>query len=361
MKKWSVFLSVLCFLIGATSYPIWKEKIDVLLREPITKENTITSIEQLEQRVRQNLEEGKTEETLYIKGVEKEELASINTNLDGYYGYVDSYYLAKWPIKGMYKIRLKYQLSDNYYAYHYITEGLDISEHESAKVLADKAKQILDTIIKDGMSDYEKEQAIHDYIIKNGQYDFLTGEKEEDSYHAKGILLEGKGVCSSYSESMQLLLSLAGVESKIVIGKADVEHSWNLVNINGAWYHVDATWDDPVPDEKGRVLYNYFNVPDELMKKTHTWKTQYYEAATSYDENYYARRGDLCKTYEEAKQRILEGLKKKETKISLLLTGKNAKDYSYNFVLQNENVANIQWKHLGESPCLVMEMTVTYQ
>ena len=343
------------------SYPVWKEKLHLLKREPITEENTVSSMNELENRVIKSLEQGKTEESFYLKGINTEQLEKVNANLDGYYGYVKSYYIAKWPQKGLYQTKLNYELSDNYYAYYHLTKGLDISEHEEAQKLAQKAQQVIDEVIKEGMNDFEKEQVIHDYIIKQGQYAFLTGEKEEDSYDAKGILLEGKGVCSSYSESMQLLLSLAGVESKIILGKADIDHSWNLVKLDGKWYHVDATWDDPVPDEKGRVLYNYFNVPDELMAKTHTWDETRYEKATSYEENYYARQGNLCKNYEETKARIIKGIKNKETKIELLLTDEKAKDYSYNFVLQYGSVKSIRWKNSGESPCLVMEMTVSYR
>lgn len=359
-KKGIIFFVFLLLWLGIFSYPIWKEKLHILIREPVTKENTVSSIEELEDKVIACLEEGKTEENFYLNGISSQDLEKINANLDGYYGYVTSYYMAKWPRRGLYQVKLNFSLSDNYYAYHYLTEGLDISGHEEALALAKKAKKILNKIIKDDMSDYEKEKAIHDYIVTHGQYGFLEGDQEDESYDAKGILLEGKGVCSSYSESMQLLLSLAGVEAKIVLGQADIEHSWNLVKLDGKWYHVDATWDDPVPDEEGRILYNYFNVPDELLSQTHTWDTKRYEKANSYDQNYYGRNGNICKTYEETKARIIKGIQNKETKIELLLTGEDANDYSYNFVLQYDSVASVRWKNIGESPCLVMVMTVEY-
>ena len=360
-KKGSVFLLFLLVWGVIFSYPLWKEKLHILVREPITKENTVSSMEQLERKVIACLEQGKTEENFYLDGSLTKDLEKVNANLDGYYGYVTSYYMAKWPRKGFYQVKLNFELSDNYYAYHHLTEGFDLTGHEQAKQLANKAQAILNKIIKKNMSDYEKEKAIHDYIVTHGEYGFLKGEKKEDSYDAKGILLEGKGVCSSYSESMQLLLSLAGVESKIVLGEADIEHSWNLVKLDGKWYHVDVTWDDPVPDEKGRVLYNYFNVPDELLKKTHTWDTKRYEKANSYEKNYYGMKQDVCHNYKETKARIIDGIQKKKKNIELLLTDEKAKDYAYNFALQYDSVSSIRWKNIGESPCLVMSMTLKYQ
>lgn len=361
MKKRNVLLLAILLLAGIIYYPNIKERLQLLGGETATKENTISSMAELEERVLDTLEQGKEELNVYLDGIGVKELETINANLDGYYGYVNSYYIAKWPKNGLYQTRLNIELSDNYYAYQYL-RGNDVKEMpDTALQLAEKVDAVLKEIITPDMNDFEKEKAIHDYVIKQGEYGFLTGSKKEDSYNSKGILLEGKGVCSSYSESMQLLLSLAGVESKIILGKADVEHSWNLVKLDGNWYHVDATWDDPVPDEEGRVLYNYFNVPDQLIGKTHTWNPKLYEKADSYEENYYNKKGDLCSSYSHTKERIIDGIKKKEKKLQLLLTGENAQEYSYNFVLQYDSVKSVKWKNIGESPCLVLEMTLEYQ
>lgn len=326
----------------------------------MNEKNVVETIEELEARVVEELEQGKKEFAIYTKNFTSEQLQNINHRLDGYYGYVDSYSVARYARKGLYQTRFKMKISDNYYAYHHLKDGLDIDEYPRAKQLAIRARQILKKIIKEDMSDYEKEKAIHDFLIKKSQYGFLKGEQEVESYHATGILLEGVGVCNAYTEAMQLLLSLAGVESKIVIGVADNDHSWNLVKLDGKWYHLDTTWDDPVPDEKGRVLYNYFNLPDELMEQTHRWERERYEVADSYEQNYYARQGKLCKDYEETKEKIGIAINKKQEKIELLLTEEEAKDYSYQFILQNRKIRRVKWRTKGESPCLVLEMTISY-
>lgn len=52
-----------------------------------------------------------------------------------------------------------------------------------------------------------------------------------------------------------------------------IGHAWNLVRLNGRWYHLDVTWDDPIPDQAGRLRYDYYLLPDKLIKKDHFWKT----------------------------------------------------------------------------------------
>jgi transglutaminase/protease-like cytokinesis protein 3 len=49
-----------------------------------------------------------------------------------------------------------------------------------------------------------------------------------------------------------------------------------MVGIYGEYYHVDTTWNDPVPDGGSRVSYQYYNVDDEKMKKDHQWDFNQY-------------------------------------------------------------------------------------
>jgi transglutaminase/protease-like cytokinesis protein 3 len=58
-----------------------------------------------------------------------------------------------------------------------------------------------------------------------------------------------------------------------------------MVKINGVYTLVDATWDDPVPDEKGKVYYNYFDVSDSQLAKDHQWDTSKYPRASAIQVN----------------------------------------------------------------------------
>ena len=78
--------------------------------------------------------------------------------------------------------------------------------------------------------------------------------------------MQNKAVCNGYAEAMALLMTCVGIENQIVTGTADNElHAWNQVCLDGNWYQVDATWDDPLPDRGVFAGHEYFNVTDEIM------------------------------------------------------------------------------------------------
>lgn len=129
-------------------------------------------------------------------------------------------------------------------------------------------------------NDYEKALALHDWLIGNTAYD-----ESYTHYGSEGVLFHGKGVCNAYTLTYSRMLSAVGVTSKTVTGTAtdrysgaSGSHAWTLVLIDGLWWHVDTTWDDPIPD--GRERYTYFALTDAQMAVDHTWDTDSYPAAT---------------------------------------------------------------------------------
>jgi hypothetical protein len=151
----------------------------------------------------------------------------------------------------------------------------------------DKANEIIKNIITENMTELEKELVIHNYIIKNTRYDDENYEMDsipDDSYTPYGALIKGVAVCDGYTKSMKILLNMVGIESDIVkgdtiVGGNRVNHSWNLVKIEGEYYHVDATWNDPIPDAGDKVRYSYFNMTDEELEQDHVWNKDRYRRA----------------------------------------------------------------------------------
>lgn len=167
---------------------------------------------------------------------------------------------------------------------------IDFEIKEDKLILAyDKAKEIVKSLIKPGMSELEKELVLHNYIITNTKYDVENYSKDIitlDASSSYGILVKGVGVCGGYAESMQLLLNLAGVECHWIAGEAGTPgntglHAWNIVKIDGEYYQLDPTWDDPVPDLGNRIILNYFNISDDEISKDHKWNKSLYKSCKS--------------------------------------------------------------------------------
>lgn len=171
----------------------------------------------------------------------------------------------------------------SYFSTGYINEigfyhGEDFENLKKMRVVAEaKADAVLKSVIKDGMTPLQKERAIHDYLVTHTKYDYDNFRRNtipDESYTPYGVLVKGTGVCSGYARAAALLLSKAGIENLLQDGYANIygAHEWNKVKIDGKWYHLDITFDDPVPDRGSKVSYEYFNLNDEEIKKDHSWE-----------------------------------------------------------------------------------------
>jgi len=128
-----------------------------------------------------------------------------------------------------------------------------------------KASEILPSVIEGLTSNVDKARAIHDYLVLNTEY---SQNPKGTSFTAYGALNENNAVCQGYTAAFNLLCSLAGVKSQCVQNST---HAWNTVMISGTSLYYDATWDDPVPNQEGRVLNNYCGISESELLKTHHW------------------------------------------------------------------------------------------
>ena len=148
------------------------------------------------------------------------------------------------------------------------------------EIVQKKVDQVLANIITPSMTTFQKVKAVNDYIVSNAKY----GESTKSSPHsAHALLIEGQAVCQGYALLTYKMLNQIGVDVQYVVGVVDgnVPHAWNLVKIDGKWYHLDTTWNDPLPNRVGTSSYDYFLVTDTQLKKDHKWVTSDYPAATS--------------------------------------------------------------------------------
>lgn len=139
-----------------------------------------------------------------------------------------------------------------------------------------KASQVIEECITDDMDDYEKELALHDWLIYNCTYDKgalraieRPGKHASDPY---GALIDGEAICMGYTTTFKLFMDMVDIPCNIIHSKDTDgdEHAWNTVQLGGNWYYVDTTWDDPVPDRDSRLpRHTYFNITREEIAERH--------------------------------------------------------------------------------------------
>lgn len=164
------------------------------------------------------------------------------------------------------------------------TATLKLSYRETAEQSAyvhQKVAAALKEIVTPGMNDHQKVKAIHDWVVRTLKYDTTLSK-----FTAYEGLKTGSTVCQGYALLTYDMLKQAGFETNIVEGYAGGEaHAWNMVKLDGKWYQIDTTWNDPVPDRGDRVSTSYYLLTDEQLKRDHTWKTaDYPKAITPYNE-----------------------------------------------------------------------------
>lgn len=205
------------------------------------------------------------------------------------------------------------EITDDVVRYQTAIENNKVNRlSESDQAICKTIQSVINVSIKEGMTDYEKAKAIHDFIINSCVYDTTLEnpyELPDSSFRIEGVILKEIAVCQGYAETFELFMNLLDIENEFVIGTAGgVGHAWNLVKLDGNWYHIDTTWDDPVAANGEQFLrYNYFLVPDEIISEDHVWATKSYPACTSKDLMY--------KVYDEY---IIDSVSKYSSKFSEL-------------------------------------------
>lgn len=149
---------------------------------------------------------------------------------------------------------------------------------ETDLAILDKAAEVIDSVITADMSDYEKELAVHDYIIKNCTYDrgslAVIPSPAEHGGDPYGVLINGTAICKGYATTFRLFMEMLDIPCETVFYLDPMssahDHAWNIVTIDGSPYYVDVTWDDPIPDDDERLTYHeYFNVSRHTLDYDH--------------------------------------------------------------------------------------------
>lgn len=115
----------------------------------------------------------------------------------------------------------------------------------------EKARQIV-AEIPPGLDEYDRAQYLYSYLKTNVEFNQRGANYyNDDWYFLYDALIEGKCVCTGYSDALYYLFNLAGIDCVCLLG--DVEgsefneaqrHQWNAASLYGTYYCFDVTWDD---------------------------------------------------------------------------------------------------------------------
>lgn len=178
-------------------------------------------------------------------------------------------------------------------------------DFETAKKMQKEIDEVADKLIlkiKD-MDDYNKSKYIYTYIAQNTTYN--NSANAHDMY---GCLVDGISVCEGYAKAYSYIMQKCGIPVAYISGVADGElHAWNIVKIDGEWYHVDCTWGDPVieiedpTERKLYVDYAYLHITTDNIKVNHIIDDFYSNipACDSIDANYHVKEGVYLESYTE--------------------------------------------------------------
>ena len=132
---------------------------------------------------------------------------------------------------------------------------------------------------------YDKIKYVHDYLVSNVAYNHAALERikngnvpasDQQSHTLYGALINKTPVCDGYSKTFQLIMNNLGIECEYYEGETDgdfyngVNHAWNYLKLDGQYYWMDVTWDDPDSADYPKAIdYSYFCITTDWLDNTH--------------------------------------------------------------------------------------------
>ena len=272
-------------------------------------------------------------EQYYYNHMNKQEQAAYHGILQGISGLADEFQIPALDGDALYDVFFQMRLdhpevfwATGYkYRYYkdspniifipeYLFDKSKIKEHQKAM------KSRVEKLVRpaQSLSEWEKEKYVHDFICQNVHYDKL---KKAYSHEIIGPLGQGVGVCEGIAKAVKVLLDALGVWCVIAICGNNPEkgikyrHTWNIVRIGGAYYHLDATFDNTLgkSDKVEDIRYDYFNLDDGHIFKDHEPLIAVAPHCTDHDHFYYKEKKLSFTKTEDVYKRSLQAAKKGKT------------------------------------------------
>ncbi len=194
-------------------------------------------------------------------------------------------------IDGLYHVYLKNGEEYNNYLINAVNSKQEVSNYINELDL--EVQQIKKEINQANLdTDYKKILYVHDWIVNNSKYDETLNKENRSNIY--GILKEKEATCGGYAKTFKYLMDKLNINCIIVQGKATNDnqteyHAWNYVELDGKWYGIDCTWDDPiiegnVPKGTQRLYHTYFLKGQNVFNQSHEPLKNFY--GTNLELNY---------------------------------------------------------------------------
>ncbi len=225
----------------------------------------------------------------------------------------DIYFMVRmdWP-ELFYSVKFSYRYYPDSTMVELVPEYLftkdKIKEHRQA--MQSRVKKLALQAAK--LDEKGKELFIHDFIVNNVKYDKL---KKEYSHEIIGALGNGVAVCEGMAKAVKILCDELGIWCIVALSEANPDkgikyrHAWNVIRIDGTYYHLDATFDNTL--SKGDVVrYDYVNLSDKQVFRDHEPVIWRVPVCTEGDHFYYREKKVSWTTLDEVRNRARQAVKK---------------------------------------------------
>ena len=203
------------------------------------------------------------------------------------------------------------------------TSGLDDKQKETL----DMAEAALSEMkITDGMTDFEKEKAVYDWMTTSLQQDrgalTVIPRTKEDCDRPYGVLKYQNAVCVGYATTFRLFMEMLDIEC-MVAHNSEKYHTWNLVRLDGDWYITD------IYSDAGQNSYAHFNMTDVMWGQQQSWDYSFFPAADSLKYNMTWQEKKQADTIYDLVPALREAMDEKKSSVMIgfneEITGEKAK------------------------------------
>lgn len=186
-----------------------------------------------------------------------------------------------------------YQGSD----YCEFSPGYTYTDQEVTEIqqAMETACQEVKGLVPEGADTYEKVKTVYTYLIDHAEY-----ASSEDDQNIAGIFWKGQAVCAGYARAVQYLLEQFDIPCIYVEGDtrdSDQGHAWDIVQIEGQYYYVDATNGDQPQFLEGdavqlaehkTIIYDYLCPFPQEYEQVYTDSDEFpVPECTATDKNFY--------------------------------------------------------------------------